>query len=86
MPKIIVSGTGCCLVDMLYNDIDFGSEKIKPCLSVHRGDGGLTPGHLVFREEFEDFCCKPFDIVLSEITGGRSHDKINIGGPANEGS
>ena len=51
--KIIVSGVGCCLVDLLYNDIDFGSEKIQPYLSKKRGDGGLTPGHLVFKEEFE---------------------------------
>jgi sugar/nucleoside kinase (ribokinase family) len=82
MSKIIVSGVGCCLVDMLYNKIDFGSNKLKPYLSVSRGDGGLTPGHLVFREEFEKFCGKPFDIVLKEITGGRIHDKINIGGPS----
>ena len=82
MSKIIVSGVGCCLVDMLYSEIDFGSNKIKPYLSVSRGDGGLTPGHLVFREEFEKFCGKPFDTVLREITGGRSHDKINIGGPS----
>jgi sugar/nucleoside kinase (ribokinase family) len=67
---------------MLYNDVDFGSNIVKPYLSVIRGDGGLTPGHLVFREEFENFCGKPFDIVLSEITGGRIHDKINIGGPS----
>lgn len=82
MSKIIVSGVGCCLVDMLYNEIDFGSNKVKPYLSVSRGDGGLTPGHLVFREEFEKFCGKPFDTVLREITGGKSHDKINIGGPS----
>jgi len=82
MPKIIVSGVGCCLVDMLYNDIDFRNNHIKPYLSVNRGDGGLTPGHLVFREEFEKFCGKPFDKVLREITDGRSHDKINIGGPS----
>ena len=82
MSKTIVSGVGCCLVDMLYNEIDFRSNKIKPYLSINRGDGGLTPGHLVFREEFEKFCGKPFDNVLREITGGRNHDKINIGGPS----
>ncbi len=82
MPKIIVSGAGCCLVDMLYNDISFNSNNVKPYLSIKRGDGGLTPGHLVFREEFEKFCGKPFEEVLSEITGGRKHNKINIGGPS----
>ncbi|MBK9391295.1 MAG: carbohydrate kinase family protein [Bacteroidetes bacterium] len=79
---IIVSGAGCCLVDLLFNDISFSSSNVKPYLSVNRGDGGLTPGHLVFREEFEKFCGKPFDTVLKEITGGRKHNKINIGGPS----
>ena len=80
--KIIVSGVGCCLVDLLYNDIDFGSDTIRPYLSKKRGDGGLTPGHLVFQEEFEKFCGTDFDKVLNIITGGRPHDKVNIGGPS----
>jgi sugar/nucleoside kinase (ribokinase family) len=82
MAQIKVSGTGCCLVDLLYNDINFRGENLKPYLSVTRGDGGLSPGHLVFREEFETFCRKPFDEALNEITGGRKPDKINIGGPS----
>jgi len=82
MPRIIVSGAGCCLVDLLYNDISFSSNNVKQYLSVKSGDGGLTPGHLVFREEFEEFCGKPFEKVLGDITGGRKHDKINIGGPS----
>lgn len=80
--KIIVSGVGCCLVDLLYGNIDFTSDVIKPYLSVKRGDGGLTPGHLVFKEEFEQYCGSPFEQVLKMITGGRSYDKINIGGPS----
>lgn len=80
--KIIVSGVGCCLVDLLFNDIGFGNLTMNPYLSVTRGDGGLTPGHLVFREEFEKFCGEPFEQVLRRITGGRKHDKINIGGPS----
>jgi sugar/nucleoside kinase (ribokinase family) len=82
MSRIIVSGTGCCLVDLLYNDISFCSDNILPFLSVSRGDGGLTPGHLVFREEFERFSRRPFEEVLNKITGGRAPDKINIGGPS----
>jgi sugar/nucleoside kinase (ribokinase family) len=80
--KIIVSGVGCCLVDLLFNDVDFGSGTMRPYLSKTRGDGGLTPGHLVFREEFEKFCGEPFSQVLKKITGERKHDKINIGGPS----
>ena len=80
--KIIVSGIGCCLVDLLYNDIDFSSDIIRRYLSNKRGDGGLTPGKLVFQEEFEKFCGISFDLILNDITGGRAYDKINIGGPS----
>jgi sugar/nucleoside kinase (ribokinase family) len=80
--KIIISGVGCCLVDLLYTDINFNSDSIKPCLSKERGDGGLTPGHLVFREEFEKYSNISFDQVLSKLTNGRTYNKINIGGPS----
>ena len=80
--KIIVSGVGCCLVDLLYKNIDFESETFRSFLSLKRGDGGLTPGHLVFNEEFVEFAGAPFESVLNKITGGRAPDKINIGGPS----
>jgi len=80
--KIIVSGIGCCLVDLLYNDIDFNSETVRRYLSKKRGDGGLTPGHLVFQEEFEKYCGTSFNRILKELTGDRTYDKINIGGPS----
>jgi sugar/nucleoside kinase (ribokinase family) len=80
--KIIVSGVGCCLVDLLFNGVDFGSEIFRPYLSKKRGDGGLIPGQLVFQEEFEKYCGSSFNQILSKITGSRTHDKINIGGPS----
>lgn len=80
--KIIVSGVGCCLVDLLYKDIDFASDSFRPFLSLKRGDGGLTPGHLVFNEEFVEFAGSPFETVIAKITGGRKPDKKNIGGPS----
>jgi sugar/nucleoside kinase (ribokinase family) len=80
--KIIVTGVGCCLVDMLFNDIDFSSKTIRPYLSKIRGDGGLTPGQLVFKEEFEKFCGTGFDKTLYSITGGKTYNKVNIGGPS----
>lgn len=79
--KITVSGVGCCLVDRLYNNISFTSDTFLPYLSKERGDGGLTPGHLVFKEEFESFSGKDFLKVLKEIIQDKPHDKINIGGP-----
>jgi sugar/nucleoside kinase (ribokinase family) len=80
--KIIVSGTGCCLVDFLFNNIDFRGETIRPFLSRKRGDGGLVPGQLVFREEFEKFSESGVESILDRITAGRSPDNINIGGPS----
>lgn len=77
-----VSGTGCCLVDRLYNNVSFSSSRISPYLSRKRGDGGLTPGQLVFQEELEKFSGMDLDQILNELTEGRAPEKINIGGPA----
>ena len=82
LKKIIVSGVGCCLVDMLYNNVDFKGDVIHPYLSKKRGDGGLTPGKLVFQEEFEKYSGITLDTFITSITGGRDCDKINIGGPS----
>jgi len=80
--KIIVSGVGCCLVDLLFTNIDFRGNKIHPYLSKKRGDGGLIPGHLVFQEEFEKYSGGSFELALNKITGGRTYENINIGGPS----
>lgn len=79
--KIVVSGTGCCLVDRLYNNISFSSDTFLSYTSKTRGDGGLNPGHLVLKEEFEEFAKKDFHAVLKELTSGKLPDKINVGGP-----
>ncbi len=79
--QIRVSGVGCCLVDRLYNNISFSSDAFLAYASKERGDGGLSPGHLVLKEEFEAFADKDFQAVLAELTEGRDPDKINVGGP-----
>jgi len=79
--KIKISVTGCCLVDRLYNNISFTDPEFLPYLSKRRGDGGLTPGQLVFKEEFEHFCGEKFSTVLNKITKGKEPDKVNLGGP-----
>jgi len=76
-----VSVTGCCLVDRLYRHISFNDHEFIPYLSKKKGDGGLTPGQLVFKEEFEDYCKEKLDHVLKKITKGKEPDKKNIGGP-----
>jgi sugar/nucleoside kinase (ribokinase family) len=79
--KFRISVTGCCLVDRLYNNISFSNPAIAHYFSKERADGGLTPGHLVFKEEFEDFCNEDFSKALKNITKDKEPDKINIGGP-----
>lgn len=79
--QIEVAGVGCCLVDYLFNDIAFTSELFSKYISKKSGDGGLTPGQLVFAEEFEKFSDQHFESVIWEITNGKPPDKVNIGGP-----
>lgn len=79
--KIVVSGVGCCLVDKIYSNISFNGKQFSIYRSMQRGDGGLTPGQLVFKEEFEAFTRRKFSLALENITKGMPPDKINIGGP-----
>ena len=80
--KTIVSGVGCCLIDLLYNHIDFSSPQIRPFLSRTSGDGGLSPGKLVLLEDFERFSHMPLDDFMHAILHDPVVDKINIGGPS----
>lgn len=41
--KIIVSGVGCCLVDLLYNDIDFGGSAMRRPLELNGVTGASLP-------------------------------------------
>jgi len=79
--QIEVAGVGCCLVDYLFNNIAFASETFSKYSSKKSGDGGLTPGQLVFAEEFEKFSNQHFESAIQEITHGKPPDKVNIGGP-----
>ncbi|MDR2763458.1 MAG: carbohydrate kinase family protein [Tannerella sp.] len=79
--KITVSGVGCCLVDRLYNNISFDTEAFARFLTRTAGDGGLTPGRLVFKEEFDRFAGVDFLQTLPRLTGGRQAEAMNVGGP-----
>lgn len=82
MKKIKISGIGCTLIDYLYNNVSFTSPEIQPYLSQKDGDGGISPGKLVFTDELESFSGESYNLILEKITGGRSPDSRNIGGPA----
>ena len=72
---------GCCLVDRVYNNISFTDPSFSSFLSKRSGDGGLTPGKLVFKEEFETFCHEELANVLNKVTKAKEPDKMSIGGP-----
>lgn len=82
MSKMKISGLGCTLLDFVYNGIDFSSPEFQKYRSRKAGDGGLTPGQLVFLEELEKFAGKSFEDFIVEIAGDRKPDASNIGGPA----
>jgi sugar/nucleoside kinase (ribokinase family) len=77
-----ISGTGCTLVDYLYKPVDFSSQRFHPYLSKSPGDGGLSPGKLVFREEFQQFTGSDYLKARDKITGNLPPVAINIGGPS----
>ncbi|HTN67971.1 MAG TPA: carbohydrate kinase family protein [Dysgonamonadaceae bacterium] len=79
--KIEVSGVGSCLVDYLYNNIPFTSKTFSKYISKKSGDGGLTPGQLVFAQEFVKFSGQNLESIIKDITKNKPSDKVNIGGP-----
>ncbi len=79
--KIEVSGVGCCLVDYLFNNVSFTSDLFTKYISKKSGDGGLTPGQLVFAEEFEKFSGQDSESAIQELTKHKPADKVNFGGP-----
>ena len=82
LKKITISGTGCALADFLYNGISFDKSNFTEYLSKHAGDGGLSPGKLVFTEELEKFTGCSYKEILEKITGGDSPVAFNVGGPS----
>jgi sugar/nucleoside kinase (ribokinase family) len=80
--KIRISGTGCALADFLYNNISFERAEFRKYLSEKTGDGGLSPGKLVFTEELEKFSDSRYDKILNDITAGKPSDGFNVGGPS----
>jgi sugar/nucleoside kinase (ribokinase family) len=80
--KIVISGTGCALADFLYNKISFDSPAFQKYISKQPGDGGLSPGKLVFTEELEKFSGDNYGEILKTISADRTPDAFNVGGPS----
>ncbi|MDR2785025.1 MAG: carbohydrate kinase family protein [Treponema sp.] len=79
---MVIHGSGCCLIDFLYANEDFSSPAFGAARSRAEGDGGLTPGKLVFAEDFERFMGKPYEEALGELTGHKRCTSYNLGGPS----
>lgn len=77
-----ISGTGCALVDYLYKPVCFTDKHFKKYLSASPGDGGLWPGKLVFKDEFEKYSKESYLQVRNAICGGKDPVALNIGGPS----
>ncbi len=68
-------------MDILYPKVDFHSPAFAAARSLRDGDGGLTPGRLVFAEDAERFTGRPLPDTLSAIVGAQDAAE-NIGGPS----
>ena len=77
-----ISGTGCALVDYLYQPVCFTDTVFKQYASGQSGDGGLSPGKLVFKDEFEKFSGEDYMKAREQITRGKPPVTLNIGGPS----
>jgi len=80
--RLRISGTGCALVDYLYKPVSFTGDVFTRYRSARSGDGGLCPGKLVFKDEFEEFSGEDYLSVRRRITGGNPPVALNIGGPS----
>jgi sugar/nucleoside kinase (ribokinase family) len=85
--SVRIAGAGCCLMDELYPEADFGSAAFSSLRSRADGDGGLSPGRLVFAADVERFAAsrgdrRPFAEMLADLTGGAKPAAENVGGPS----
>ncbi len=79
--KLTITGVGCALADFIYTGIGFETPQFKKYLSRKTGDGGLSPGRLVFTDELERFSGVTYPEILKELSGTSSPDAVNLGGP-----
>ncbi len=79
--KIRISGTGCALADYLFTNVRFDSPGFLKYSSLRPGDGGVSPGKLVFLDELEKYAGKKYVEILKDISNDVMSDDFNIGGP-----
>lgn len=80
--SVRISGAGCALMDFLYTNVPFHGPLFEQYQSRTPGDGGLSPGKLVFLDELERFAGEDFERIRATLTGNREPDAANLGGPS----
>jgi sugar/nucleoside kinase (ribokinase family) len=79
--EIRISGIGCGLLDVIYPDADFTSVEFEKLRSKMPGDGGLSPGDLVFESALRDRFGVGGHEAAKRICAG-AEPILNAGGPA----
>ncbi|MDR0447280.1 MAG: carbohydrate kinase family protein [Treponema sp.] len=77
-----IHGTGCGILDCIFADEDFSGPAYQSAMSKKSGDGGLTPGQLVFSDALEKFMGRPYDEVLASLNKSKTPNAWNLGGPS----
>lgn len=70
------------MADLLYNNVSFSKSGFRKYLSRKPGDGGISPGKLVFTTDLENFAGIPYLKILEDLIGDRKYDVFNAGGPS----
>ena len=77
-----VTGTGCAVVDVFYTPVSFADLARRGYMSAAPRDGGLIPGGLVFRDDFEAYAGVDLDAALEQAVGTDRLAGFNVGGPS----
>ena len=77
-----IAGAGSCIIDSIYMNCSYNNYAFQKMWSKTPGDGGLIKGGLVFSEDVQNFVQKEYQEILSHLTGNRTPDIRNLGGPA----
>ncbi len=80
-----IEGTGCCLLDRIFPQVDFSSETFRLLGSRSGEVGALEPGGLVFADDAEQWARRSGRASLADILSGlgcTAPAAESIGGPS----
>ncbi len=69
-------------MDQIFPNVDFSRDPILGYLSKQEGDGGLYPGRLVFREQFESYTGTDLPSLIHRLEKEKGTTVYNVGGPS----